>query len=88
MSSLAASDRALALDPDRAPSISSRVVNQVRLNRLADAEVTLRRATESNLEFPEFLLAQYFIAFLKGDGEGMRRAAALSPSAALTNMRA
>ena len=74
--SIAATDKALALDPDRAPTIAGKVFTQLHLNRLVDAEATLRRATESNLEYPEFLLAQYFIAFLKGDGEDVRRKAA------------
>jgi tetratricopeptide (TPR) repeat protein len=75
--SIAAADKTLALDPDRgAPATNAKVYNQIYLNRPAEAEATLRRATESNLEFPEFLLAQYFIAFLKGDGEDVRRKAA------------
>ena len=77
--SIAAADKALAIDPDRAPSYNSKVVSQLRLNRLADAEVTLHRATERQLgDFPEFFLARYFIAFLNGDGEDVKRKAALA----------
>ena len=32
------------------------------LNRLTDAEDTIRRATERNLEFTNFLLVRYFLA--------------------------
>ena len=74
--SIAAADRALALDPDRVPSTSAKALNQVRLDRLADAEATLRRAAGLGLEYPELALAQYFIAFLKGDGDEVRRQAA------------
>ncbi len=74
--SIAAVDKALALDPDLAPSLAAKALNQIHLNRLADAEATLRRATENSLEFDEFLLAQYFIAFLKGDVEEVKRKAA------------
>jgi hypothetical protein len=48
------------------------------LNRLADAEITIRQATERKLEFASFFLVRYFIAFLNGDGEDMRRRAALA----------
>ena len=73
--SIAAVDKALALDPDRVPSTAAKALNQIRLNRLADAEATLRRATDSNLEYPELALSRYFIAFLKGDVEDVRRKA-------------
>ena len=75
-SSIAAVDKAVALDPDRVPSTVAKALSQIRLNRLADAEATLRRASESNLEYPEFVLVPYFIAFLKGDVEAVRRNAA------------
>jgi serine/threonine protein kinase/tetratricopeptide (TPR) repeat protein len=76
--SIAEADKSLAFNPDSAPSYNSKALSQLRLNRLADAEATLHRATERKLEYPNFLLARYFIALLKGDGEAMRRAAALA----------
>jgi tetratricopeptide (TPR) repeat protein len=76
--SIAAADRSLVLNPDNAPSLNSKALSQLRLNRLADAEVTLDRATERKLEFSNFLLARYFIAFLRGDAEDVRRKAALA----------
>jgi hypothetical protein len=76
--SIAAADKALALEPDRAPSYNSKAVSQLRLNRLDDAEATLQRAAEYQLEYPEFVLRRYSIAFLKGDDERMRRNAALA----------
>jgi tetratricopeptide (TPR) repeat protein len=76
--SIAAADKALALDPDRGPTLSSKAFSQLSLNRLADAEITIRRATELKLEFEETPLVRYFIAFLRGDVEGMTRNAALA----------
>jgi tetratricopeptide (TPR) repeat protein/predicted Ser/Thr protein kinase len=76
--SIAAADKALALDPDRGPTYNSKAASQLYLNRLADADITMRRATERKLEFTGFLLHRYFIAFLNGDGEDMRRNAALA----------
>ena len=74
--SIASVDKALALDPDRVPSTAAKALNQIRLDRLADAEATVRRATERHVEYPEFVLVQYFIAYLKGDVEAVRRTAA------------
>jgi tetratricopeptide (TPR) repeat protein len=75
---VAAADRALALEPDRGAPYSSKAVNQLLLNRLADAEDTIRQATERKFEFDSFFLVRYFIAFLNGDGEEMNRRAALA----------
>jgi serine/threonine protein kinase/tetratricopeptide (TPR) repeat protein len=76
--SIAAADKALALDPDRGPTYNSKAHSQLFLNRLADAEATIRRATERRFEFEEFPLVRYFIAFLNGDVEDMKRHAALA----------
>ena len=77
--SIAAADKALALGPDRGgPTYHSKALSLLSLNRLADAETTIGQATERKLEFTGFLLIRYFIAFLNGDGEDMKRAAALA----------
>jgi len=76
--SIAEADKAIALDPDRVPAFHSKALSQLSLNRLAEAEITIRRATERKLEFAGFALVQYFIAFLKGDGEDMKQKAALA----------
>jgi eukaryotic-like serine/threonine-protein kinase len=73
--SIAAADKALALDPDRGPEFNSKANSQLSLNRLTDAELTIRQATERNLEFTNFLLVRYVITFLNGDGEDMKRIA-------------
>ena len=44
--SIAAADQALAIEPDSGPTYNSKANSQLSLNRLADAEDTIRRATE------------------------------------------
>jgi len=75
---IAEADKAIALDPDLTPAYANRAFNQLFLNRLDDALLTVRRATERNLEFTNFLLVRYFIAFLNGNGEDLKRMAALA----------
>ena len=75
---IAEADKAITLDPDLSPAYSNKSFNQLLLNRLADAEITIRRATERKLEVTGFVLHRYFIAFLNGDGEDMRLKAALA----------
>ena len=43
---------------------------------MADAENTLRRASERKLDIPDFYVLRYVIAFLKDDKTGMEREAA------------
>ena len=64
---IAEAEKAIALDPDLTPAYGNRAYNQLRLNRLDDALLTVRRAAERKLESAELLLIPYFVAFLKGD---------------------
>jgi Tfp pilus assembly protein PilF len=70
--------KSIALDPDLAPPYASKARGELSMNRLADAEVTIRRATERKLDNDLFVLIRYFIAFLKDDFEAMRQATALA----------
>ena len=70
---IAETAKAIALDPDLTPTYGSRAFNQLLLNRLDDALLTVGRATERKLESDQFLLVPYFVAFLKGDDEELRR---------------
>jgi eukaryotic-like serine/threonine-protein kinase len=70
---IAEADKAIALDPDLTPAYSNKAFNQLFLNRLDDALVTVGRATQRKLEAGEFLLVQYFAAFLKGTNDEFRR---------------
>ena len=81
---ITATDRALALDPDLTPTHISKARNQLHLNRLDDALLTVRRATERKLDSPELLLIQYFVAFLRRTDDELERIALLvrkSPAA-------
>jgi eukaryotic-like serine/threonine-protein kinase len=74
--SIVEADKAIALDPDLTPAYVNRAMNQLYLNRLDDALLTLRLATERKLESPEwFFLVSYFVAFLRGDDDELRRTA-------------
>jgi tetratricopeptide (TPR) repeat protein len=66
-------DEAIALDPDLTPAYSNKAFNQLYLNRLDDALLTVRRATERSLGSESLLLVPYFVAFLKGDDDELRR---------------
>src|SRR5271167_1739120 len=68
--------KAIELDPDFAISYFNVAVNDVNLDRLEEAENTLRRAGERGLEIDEFIMLDYDIAFLRGDLAGMERVAA------------
>jgi eukaryotic-like serine/threonine-protein kinase len=65
--------KAIELAPDTYTGYYLLVQNLVRLNRLADAEGVLRRASERKMEGPDFSLLRFDLAFLKGDSAGMQR---------------
>lgn len=73
---------AIALDPDFTPGYANLAYSYFYLERagdfkhLADAESVIQRASERNLEIPDFLVLRYYIALLKGDKGGMERVAA------------
>ncbi len=67
---------AVELDPDFAISYYNLAANNIYLGRLGEAENALRRAAGRGVEIDEFLMAQYDIAFLKGDATAMERIAA------------
>ncbi len=77
--SIAAADRSSALDPEGGSALShaSKAYSELYLNRLDAAEATIRRAEERNLN-EDFSVIRYFIAFVRGDGEGLTQQAALA----------
>jgi Tfp pilus assembly protein PilF len=77
-SSVAAADRSIALAPDLPAAYNAKAFSQLYLNRLADAEATVRRATELGFDQPSWDLLGYFIAFLNADSEEMKRKVALA----------
>ena len=68
---VAAAERSIALDPEggSVPSLNSKAHNELHLSRLDAVEATIGRAEERKLA-SDFYLLRYFIAFLRGDGEG------------------
>ena len=77
--SIAAAERSEAIDPEGGSALSraSKAVSELYLNRLDAAEATIRRAEERKLA-NDYFLVRYFIAFVRGDGEGMRQQAAIA----------
>ena len=77
--SIAAAERSEALDPEGGSALSraSKAYSELYLNRLDAAEATIRRAEERKLA-SDYFLVRYFIAFVRGDGEGMRQQAAIA----------
>ena len=73
---IAETENALALDPDQTPAYANRAFNQLLLNRLDDALLTVRLAAERKLESTSLLLTPYFVAFLKGDEDELGRTVA------------
>ncbi len=71
------SRKAIELNPDFAIMYLHLASGYQYLDKLGEAEDTLRRASERKLEIPDLLVQRYDIAFLKGDHEGMEREAAL-----------
>jgi tetratricopeptide (TPR) repeat protein len=67
--------KAIALDPDKTFAYDSLAFSQLHLGRVSDSEATLQLASERRIEIPWLLVQRYLIAFLKGDREGMMRAA-------------
>jgi tetratricopeptide (TPR) repeat protein len=73
---IAETEKAIALDPDQTPAYGNRAFNQLFLNRIDDALLTVRRAAERKLESAPLLLIPYFVAFLKGTDDELERSAA------------
>jgi DNA-binding winged helix-turn-helix (wHTH) protein/predicted Zn-dependent protease len=69
---------ALEIDPDFSIGYANLAGSYVALDRLDEAEATLRRAVDRKLEIPDFFVLRYVIALLKNDESGMERQAALA----------
>jgi DNA-binding winged helix-turn-helix (wHTH) protein len=68
----------ISLDRDNAPAYANAAWAYIFLNRLKDAEDTVRAATARKLEFPDTYLLRYDLAFLQNDPAAMQRAVALA----------
>lgn len=68
--------RTLDLNPNFAIGYFTLASSYQMLDRLPEAEQTLRLASERNIHYPDFLLLRYDLAFLRSDEAGMQRLAA------------
>jgi eukaryotic-like serine/threonine-protein kinase len=66
----------IGLDPDFPIGYTILANSDLVLGRTAEAENTLRLASQRKLEVPDFAFLRYNIAFLKGNAAGMQREAA------------
>src|SRR5208282_6108600 len=67
---------ALAIDPDFSPGYVDIAYSDFFLNRMAEAQKTIRTASERKRETPDLLLLEFYVAFVNGDSGGMDRTAA------------
>ena len=70
--------KAIERDPDIAVGHLTLAYSYVYLDRLEEAENTLRRASERKLEMPDYFVLRYDIAFLKDDRAEMERQVSLA----------
>jgi serine/threonine protein kinase/tetratricopeptide (TPR) repeat protein len=71
--SIAEAEKAIVLNPDQGAAYAMKALNELFVNQPDDALLTVRRATERKLEPGQLILVPYFVAFLKGDDEELRR---------------
>ena len=66
---------ALGIDPDLGVAYSNLVISYLALDRVEEAENTLRQSSARKVEISDFVIQHYIIAFLKGDKAAMEREA-------------
>ena len=76
--SIEEAQKAIERDPDFAVGYLTLAYSYVYLDRLDDAESTLRKASERKLEMPDYTVLGYDIAFLRNDTAAMQRAVTLA----------
>jgi eukaryotic-like serine/threonine-protein kinase len=70
--------KAIELDPEFAIGYVNLASAYQNLDRLNEAANILQLASERKLQFPDFFVVRYNIAFLKGDNAGMEREVGLA----------
>lgn len=73
---VAEGQKTLELNPDFAIAYKTLAFAYTELDRVAEAEATLRRAAERGLVSPDLIVLRYDLAFLRGNGAEMARLAA------------
>jgi tetratricopeptide (TPR) repeat protein len=76
--SLEEGKKAVELDPELNVAYANLAFGYQNLERLDEDEQTLQRATERKLQFRDFFVMRYDIAFLRNDQAGMDRQVALA----------
>ena len=69
---------ALRLNPDN-PFPYTVAKHYIFLNRFDEATKMLEQAAQHKLEIPEMLITRYYLAFFRGDSDGMQREIARAP---------
>jgi tetratricopeptide (TPR) repeat protein len=72
---IAETEKAIALDPDLNPAHANKAFNQLMLNRLDDASLTFRLASERGLDSDSLVQTRYLVAYLTGNENELRRIA-------------
>jgi len=80
---VAEANKALELNPDLPIAHYLLASRHIALERLAEAETTLRRASSRKLDIPDFGLLRYDIGFLRHDSATMEREVALGKRSSL-----
>jgi Tfp pilus assembly protein PilF len=75
-SAAAEAEKVTEMAPDLSIGYNILALNYISLNRLDDAEKTLRLASQRKLEMPDFVVDRYQIAFLRDDQIAMERESA------------
>ncbi len=73
---IAEANKTIELDPDATPAYLNLAFGYTSLARFTNAEATLQRARERNLEIPDSLILGFYLAFYRNDRESMNRTAA------------
>lgn len=77
---LAEAKAAIQIDPDFVVGYRNAATNLIALNRPTEAEQVLAQASQRNLYLASFVTDRYRIAFLRGDADGMKKAADAAPT--------
>jgi DNA-binding winged helix-turn-helix (wHTH) protein/tetratricopeptide (TPR) repeat protein len=73
-------EKTVEIDPEFVVGYKNRIMNLIALNRVPEAEVVLRQASERKLFLPSFTTDSYRIAYLKDDEQGMKLALSAAPN--------
>ena len=82
-----AAQESIRLNATIAGPYMTMAINNLCLNRFAEAADSLRLGAERKIETPVFLVNRYYLAFLKGDQAGMEREIARASGTAVDIIR-